>query len=300
MQPPLILGIGEILWDLLPAGRQLGGAPANFAWHATQLGAQALVVSGVGDDADGRAILAQLQKLRLDTRLINILPSQPTGTVSVQLDAGGQPTYTIHTGVAWDALAASDDALRAAATADGVCFGSLAQRTPHGRTHVQRLVAASRPDALRIFDINLRQHFWNREVIDSSLQLANVLKLNDDELVVLAKLLDLPGDTSAQLERLASRYHLDVIALTRGSQGSAIWRQGRLHTAAGQPVAVADTIGAGDAYCAALAMGLLAKLETDQILDLAMRTGAYVCTRPGATPILPARLRLSLAAREST
>ena len=293
MQTPLILGIGEILWDLLPAGRQLGGAPANFAWHATQLGGQALVISGIGSDADGRAILEQLQQLHLDGRLIASHPTLPTGTVTVQLDAG-QPSYTIHTHVAWDAITATEEALRAAAATDCVCFGSLAQRTASGRAQIQRLVAATRPEALRIFDINLRQNFWSREVIDSSLQLANVLKLNDDELTVLAGLFGLSGDTAAQLATLASRYQLQVVALTRGSQGSAIWRQGRLHTAAGQPVAVADTIGAGDAYCAALAMGLLTKLDTEQILDLAMRTGAYVCTRSGATPNLPERLRLFL------
>jgi fructokinase len=153
----LILGIGEILWDLLPAGRQLGGAPANFAWHAAQLGADARVVSAVGDDADGREILARLAAMRLDTRLVAVRPGAPTGTVSVALDESGRPTYTIRERVAWDAPECGAEALAAAGRADALCFGTLAQRTPAGREAVQRLAAAARPDALRLFDINLRQ-----------------------------------------------------------------------------------------------------------------------------------------------
>ena len=295
MTPPLILGIGEILWDLLPAGRQLGGAPANFAWHAAQLGADARVVSAVGDDANGREVLARLSAMRLDASLIAVCPGRPTGTVTVALDASGQPAYTIHENVAWDALTAGEAALAAAARADAVCFGTLAQRTPAGRGAVQCLVAATRPDALRLLDINLRQHYWNLATIESSLRLANALKLNDEELSVLARLLDLAGDEEMQLAALAQRFDLRVVALTRGSRGSTLWHEGRCLTAPGHAVAVVDAVGAGDAYSAALALGLLAGLDTARILDLAQRAGAFVCTRPGATPPLSARLRLAFA-----
>lgn len=299
MPAPLILGLGEILWDELPAGRQLGGAPANFAWHAAQLGADARIVSAVGDDANGAAILELVAGKGLDTRLIAVRPGVPTGTVAVQLDGRGKPTYTIREGVAWDGFAVTDAALDAARQAAAVCFGSLAQRTPAGRGALQTLVRAAPPFALRLFDINLRQHYWERETLEQSLALATVLKLNDEELPVLAREFGLRGSAGDQLAELARRFELQTVALTRGAAGSAIWREGALHEAPGTPVAVVDTVGAGDAYGAALVMGLLANLPTDRLIDLCQRVGAYVCTRPGAMPPLPLRLRLALT-REAT
>jgi fructokinase len=191
---PVVIGLGEVLWDLLPAGKQLGGAPANFAYHAHALGAEALVISRVGTDALGREILDRLSSLGLRTDGITMDSSMPTGTVSVALDAEGQPTFTIHENVAWDFIKADEGILREVKRADAICFGTLAQRHPVARASIRTVLDAAPATALRIFDINLRQHFWSRELIVESLQLADVLKLNDDELPTLARLLGLAGE----------------------------------------------------------------------------------------------------------
>ena len=163
---PLVIGLGEVLWDLLPAGKQLGGAPANFAYHAHALGAEALVVSRVGNDAPGREILDRLSRLGLRTDGITTDSTAPTGTVTVALDAAGQPTFTIHENVAWDLIEAGGGVLREAARADAICFGTLAQRHPVAHAAIRAVLDAAPPTALRIFDINLRQHFWSRELIE--------------------------------------------------------------------------------------------------------------------------------------
>ncbi len=188
-----MLAIGEVLWDLLPSGRQLGGAPANFAYHAHALGADARLVTRVGDDALGREVLERFRLLGLPTDTIAVDAAAPTGTVSVELGPGGQPQFTIHENVAWDRITADEIALAAAAEADAVCFGSLAQRSEPARRAVRLLVAATRPGAFRIFDVNLRPPFVDRDVIEGSLVLANVLKLNDLELSVLAEMFGLPA-----------------------------------------------------------------------------------------------------------
>jgi len=185
------LGIGEVLWDMLPAGRQLGGAPANFAYHAHAFGADALVVSRVGNDALGREILDRLRGLGLPKDGVSVDPTAATGTVSVTLSAGGQPDFTIHEDVAWDRLSVEPHALAMARTADVVCFGSLAQRSMASRQSIRELVAATPAGALRVFDINLRQQFYSLEVVEASLRLANVLKINDAELPVVAGMLNL-------------------------------------------------------------------------------------------------------------
>ncbi len=285
------IGVGEILWDLLPAGKQLGGATTNFAYHAHALGAEALVVSRVGDDALGREILDRLRSLGLSTAGITPDPRAPTGTVSVALDARGTPTFTIHENVAWDFIEAGDHVLREAAQADAVCFGSLAQRSPASRGAIRAVLQATPETALRIFDINLRQHFWSREIIEESLKLADVLKLNDDELPVVAKLCDLAGDEAAQLRQLAARFDLKAVALTKGAKGSSLLVGDEFQSHPGAKLTIADTVGAGDAYTAALTMGLLAGRTSKAILDYAHRVADYVCTQPGATPPLPPELR---------
>ncbi len=283
------IGLGEVLWDLLPGGRQLGGAPANFAYHAHALGAESLVVSRVGRDDLGRDILERLNALGLATSGISVDPAAPTGTVSVALDPTGKPTYTIHLDVAWDFLEAGLEVLRVAAAADAVCFGTLAQRHPVARESIRRVLQATRPEALRIFDINLRQRFWSREVIVESLALANVLKLNDEELPILADLLGWPAeDDDRLLARLAQRFDLRAVALTRGARGSLLWTAGRSWDWPGSDLKVADTVGAGDSYTAALALGLLSGKAPEDILRIAHRVADFVCTQPGATPPMPA------------
>jgi len=283
------IGLGEVLWDLLPGGRQLGGAPANFAYHAHALGAESLVVSRVGRDDLGRDLVEHLNALGLVTSGISVDPAAPTGTVSVTLDPTGQPTYTIHTDVAWDFLEAGPEVLRAAAGADAVCFGTLAQRHPVARDSIRRLLQATRPEALRIFDINLRQRFWSREVIVESLALANVLKLNDEELPILMDLLGWPcEDDQGLMARLAQRFDLRAVALTRGARGSLLWTADRSWNWPGSDLKVADTVGAGDSYTTALALGLLSGKSPEDILRIAHRVADFVCTQPGATPPMPA------------
>lgn len=294
MQPPKfhVLGIGEVLWDLLPTGAQLGGAPANFVLHAHALGAAAQLVSRVGEDERGREILRRFAERGVSTALIVRDHARPTGTVTVALTADGQPHYAIHAGTAWDVIEAGDDALRAAGAADAVCFGSLAQRTPGSRAAVRQLVAATPRDALRVFDVNLRQAFFSREVIEASLALANVLKLNDAELPVLAEMFALAGDARAQLAALAARFGLRVVALTHGAHGSLVLREGAWSEHPGVTVEVRDTIGAGDAFTAALVLGLLADWPTEAVQQRANEVAAFVCAQTGPTPALPGRFRI--------
>jgi fructokinase len=291
-----VVGIGEVLWDLLPAGRQLGGAPANFAYHARALGADARLVTRIGEDALGREVLERFRALGLPTDTVAVDAGAPTGTVSVELGPGGQPRFTIHENVAWDRITADGAALAAAGAADAVCFGSLAQRAAPARHAIRTLVAATRPGALRIFDINLRPPFIDREVIEGSLALANVLKLNDQELPVLAEMFGLPGGVREQMAELARRYELSPVALTRGPSGSLLLADGRWSDHPGQPVEVlCDTVGAGDAFTAALAVGLLAGRTLDEINGHANDVAAFVCSRPGGTPPLPDALKVLAA-----
>lgn len=281
---PLVIGIGELLWDLLPAGKELGGAPANFAYHAQALGAQALIVSRVGNDPLGREILESLARFGFRSDGIAVHPSAGTGTVSVSLDAQGKPTFAIHENVAWDFIEAGEHVLEQASRAEAICFGSLAQRSPQSRTAIRAVLAAAPRKALRFFDINLRQRFWSREIIAESLEQATVLKLNDEELAVVAGLFDLTGNESAQLRRLAERFHLQAVGLTKGSRGSLLLVGGELVSRSGSKLRVVDTVGAGDSYSAALVMGLLAGSEPGAIIEAAHQLADYVCTQPGAMP----------------
>jgi fructokinase len=294
--PFRVIAIGEILWDLLPTGRQLGGAPANFIQHAHELGADASMVSRVGDDELGREAVARLRARGLATDLIQFDPQASTGTVGVEIGPDHQPRFTIHEDVAWDRLAVEEAALAAVQTADAVYFGSLAQRTATGANAVRRLVGASRSDALRIFDVNLRAPFVQPEVVRASLELTTVLKLNDQELPVLVVMLGLDGTEERQFDGLLQGYGLRLIALTRGGQGSLlVGAEGRSERPA-LAVEVADTVGAGDAFTAALVLGLLNGWPLEEINRLAAEVAAFVCTQPGGAPELPAALRYRYSA----
>ncbi|MDB6150405.1 MAG: sugar kinase, ribokinase [Chthoniobacter sp.] len=286
------VGIGEVLWDVFPSGKKMGGAPANFAYHAYALGATASVVSRVGDDALGREILARLQTLGLPTDCVGIDSDYPTGTVTVEVAADGQPQYTIHEGVAWDHLAADAAALAAVKSADVVCFGSLGQRCEPSRTAIRTMIASSPRTALRIFDINLRQTFFSRELIQGSLEIANILKLNDTELPVLVRLLNLSGaDEQQQLAELAERYGLRLVAYTCGARGSMLYDGARWSEHSGIAIEVKDTVGAGDSFTAAVAIGMLAGWDLQTMGDRANEIAAYVCSCDGATPPMPEHLR---------
>jgi fructokinase len=274
-----VLAVGEILWDLLPSGKQLGGAVTNFAYHAHALGADALIISRVGNDPLGCEIIDRLRSLGLSTDGISIDPVAPTGTVSVELQPDGQPRFTIHENVAWDRLEPV-----ANVEADAICFGTLGQRCPAARAAICRNISGTSASTLRVFDINLRQHFYSREIIEASLTLADALKLNDAELPVLAAIFGLAGDARSQLATLAQRFDLRAVALTRGAKGSLLLADGAWSEHPGIKVKVVDAVGAGDAFTAAWTLGLLAGEPLDKINEHANKLAAFVCTQPGATP----------------
>ncbi len=292
-----IIGIGEVLWDLLPSGPQLGGAPGNFAYHAHALGATASVVSRVGNDNFGREILRRFEDLGIADGTIQVDDTAPTGAVSVSLSEKGNPNYVIHENVAWDRLAVTTSALRAVREADGICFGSLAQRGEISRAAIQRLVAAAPAETLRVFDINLRQKYFSPEVVEQSLRLANVLKLNEGELPVLAEYFRLKGSTRHQIEMLAKKFSLRLVALTRGPAGSLLFQGGNWSDCPSVPIQIVDTVGAGDAFTAALVMGLLQKMGLDEVNSFADEVARHVCSSTGATPPLPERFSLRFSAR---
>lgn len=282
--PYTVVGIGEILWDMFPEGKQLGGAPTNFAYHTYLHGAQAYVVSSVGNDSNGREILLKLKQLGLSYEYLQTDPSHPTGTVSVTLGENRQPHYIIHEDVAWDHIAADDKLLDLAKKADAVCFGSLSQRWETSRNAIRAFLKATRPDCLRVFDINLRQHYYNEEIVNTSLKYACVLKLNIDELPEVGRLLSIKGTENDILEELIKRYLLRSIVLTYGDKGSLIYTSGYSSRHPGYKVKVADTVGAGDSFTATFVMGLLQDYDYDIINEAANRIGSYVCSTQGGTP----------------
>ncbi|HEY3377300.1 MAG TPA: carbohydrate kinase [Armatimonadota bacterium] len=290
---PHVFGVGEILWDLLPHGKQLGGAPTNFAYYARALGAQATVVSGIGHDANGDEILQRLHELGISRTGIFRHPSLPTGTVSVTLNPAGHPSYHIQTEVAWDAFPYMDAIRAAIQRAHAVCFGTLAQRCPASRQTIQALLCAAPAHALRVFDINLRQDYFNRAVIEASLKLANVLKLNEHELPIVRDLLGLVGNEMELLRQLRDRFGLRMLALTKGEAGSVLLQGDELSVHPGIATTVVDTVGAGDAFTAALTMGLLYGYPLAALHAHASRVAAFVCSCSGATTPLPDELLLA-------
>lgn len=283
----VLVGLGEILWDMLPEGKQLGGAPANFAYHAQALGGQGVVVSCVGNDELGREIFSCLDELELDRQYISVDSSHPTGTVTVELDEDGKPDYIIHENVAWDYIPSNPALLSLAAKTNAVCFGSLCQRSPVSQKTIGSFLATTSTDCIRVFDINLRQSYFNREIINTMLELSNVLKLNDEELAVVANLLGITGSEIDILSQLTERYGLHLIALTRGASGSRLYAQGEDSNHQGFPAQIADTVGAGDSFTAAMTLGLLNSKNLDTINEYANRVASFVCSQSGATPKLP-------------
>jgi fructokinase len=282
-----VVGLGEILWDMLPDRKKLGGAPANFAYHAQALGTRGIVVSCIGDDELGKEIIGQLAELGLDCTYVEVDKGHHTGTVTVELDADGKPDYTIHENVAWDFIESDSTLLELAGETDAVCYGSLCQRSEVSRKTVRDFLGATRDDCLRVFDINLRQAYFSKEVIHRMLEMSNVLKLNDEELFVVADLLGLGGSESNRLSQLADEYELRMIALTRGSEGSHLYAQGEDSNHRGFAATVADTVGAGDSFTAAMTLGLLYGKSLDWINEFSNRVASFVCSQSGATPRLP-------------
>lgn len=277
----VIVGIGELLWDMLPSGKAIGGAPANFAYHAGRLGEEGWVVSAVGDDALGHEILDVLDEKRLHSLVA--MSEKPTGTVQVSLDAAGVPTYTIVEDVAWDHIPFTPKMQDLASRADAVCFGSLVQRNG-SRASVLKFLEAVPASALKVFDINLRQHFYTPEILRKSLEIADVLKINDEEIVTLSEMFGLGSDPREACRKLIGQYSLRFVLLTKGARGSEVISPDEVIPQGVGKVDVVDTVGAGDAFTAAFTV---AYLRGDSLADaqkLAGEVTAYVCSHKGAMP----------------
>jgi fructokinase len=302
-EPHLILGLGELLWDVLPEGPRLGGAPANFTVTAGQLGNHAVLLSRIGRDDPGRTAVDRLDPLPVDASLLQVDPAHETGRVTVYFE-GGEPRFTIHQPAAWDFLELSDEWVRLAERADALCFGSLAQRCRESRQTIQTLAAQSSAACIRVFDVNLRPPFYSGEVIQESLELATVVKMSDSEAPLVLGLLGLPvseGTAEEVLrldaERLLVEFpSLEMVAVTRGANGSLLVTREEWHAHAGIQVKVADTIGAGDAFTAALTHYMLRGADLATLNEAGNRWGAWVASQVGAMPALPEEVRDSIAA----
>ncbi len=285
-----ICGIGEVLWDAFPEGEKFGGAPANFTCHSHSLGAQTYVVSCIGQDDRGRGAREFLDNHGVNTSCLIDSETCETGVVIVTLDDEGKPDYEIKEGVAWDNIPLTDEMLALAPQLDAICFGSLSQRNDVSRDTIERFLAATSPDCLRVFDINIRQHFYNDEIIGNSLQAASVLKLNDEELPIVAKLIGAEGTDEEIVMAIISRFELELVALTMGEKGALMATPSESNFAAPEPTNVINTVGAGDAFTGAMIMGFLAGKPLAEINEHANELAAYVCTQHGAVPPLPASL----------
>jgi fructokinase len=279
----LVLGVGELLWDLLPDGPRIGGAPANLAAHARALGADGVIASRVGRDALGVELRARLEEAGFSTTYVGEDPSHPTGTVQVDLD-GGEPRFTIADDVAWDYIAADERLLDLAARADAICFGTLAQRAPVSRETIARCLDVAKPSCLRVFDVNLRTPSLDRARVIASLEKADVVKMNETELRHVAAVLGLPGHDEAAIETLAAAFGLRVVAVTRGAAGSRLFAGGQHRLHPGFAVQVVDTVGAGDAFTAALIVGLLRHDDLEAVNEFANAVASRTCEKSGGWP----------------
>jgi fructokinase len=281
----IIVGLGELLWDLLPSGKQLGGAPANFAYITSLLGDEGIPASRLGQDMLGEEAILRLRELGLPTAFIQEDPDHPTGTVQVEVDASGQPRFEISESVAWDFLEWTPQWQRLAQQADAVCFGSLAQRSEHSRATLRKFVFASQPNAVRVFDVNLRQNFFTAQILAESMTLASVVKVNHEELPKIMHLFEFEHRSEEDsARRLLSLHDLKLLCVTRGDNGSLLVSHDEGNEHPGFKVKVADTVGAGDAFTAALVHGYLRGTPLAQINERANRVGAWVASQSGATP----------------
>jgi fructokinase len=307
--PQVIVGLGELLWDLLPEGKQLGGAPANFTVMAARLGSRAVIASRLGDDALGREARAYLSGMPADIALIQTDPEHETGSVAVTL-SHGQAEYVIHQPVAWDFLALTPEWRALAARADAVCFGSLAQRGAVSRETIHGFLAATRKQCVRVFDVNLRKPHYSSEVLKGSLELATILKLNDLEMPLVLGLLGLPsagtssGTDAATLlagaRKLLEAFPMEMVCITMGEHGSLLVTRRESHRHPGVPTRLADTVGAGDAFTAALTHYYLQGAPLAVLNEAGNRWGAWVASQHGAMPALPeSTLRANEAAIEA-
>ncbi|MCM1004796.1 MAG: carbohydrate kinase [Prevotella sp.] len=287
----IVVGMGEALWDILPEGKKIGGAPANFAYHVSQFGLPSCVVSAIGADALGKEIIENFTSKGLN-QLIAEVP-YPTGTVQVEIDPAGMPQYNIKENVAWDNIPFTDELKELAKKTKAICFGSLAQRNVVSRETINRFLDTmpQTEDSLVVFDVNLRQDFYDKDIICNSMKRCNVLKINDEELVIVSRMFGYPGiDLQDKCRILLEKYNLKILILTCGINGSYVFTSGKVSFQPTPKVEVADTVGAGDSFTAAFISSILKGKSVAKAHSTAVQTSAYVCTRKGAMPLLPADL----------
>lgn len=288
---PTIVGLGELIWDLLPDGKQLGGAPTNFAYVSRLLGNQSIVASRVGSDELGREAVERLERLGISTEYLQRDATHPTGTVGVVVDAAGEPHFSMNEDSAWDYLQWTAGWEALAPRTDAVCFGTLGQRYRAARETIIRFLKQTRPAALRLFDVNLRHSFFTADMLRESLKLATVVKLNGEELTTAARMLRFEEDEEEALgQRLLDEFHIELVAVTRGALGSLLVSAGETVNHPGFQIQVRDTIGAGDAFTATLAHCCLRRVPLKLASEAANRMGAWVATQAGATPAANAQL----------
>lgn len=290
MDKQLIIGMGEVLWDVLPEGKKLGGAPCNFAYHVSQFGLDSCAVSAIGDDALGKEILKNLDEKNVNYNIETV--PYPTGTVQVELDANGVPQYEIKENVAWDNIPYTARLESLAENTKALCFGSLAQRNVVSRNTINHFLDAIPPenDPLIVFDINLRQSFYTKEILCNSMKRCNILKINDEELVIVSRLFGYPGiDLQDKCWILLGKYNLKMLILTCGINGSYVFTPGNVSFQPTPTVEVADTVGAGDSFTAAFIASILKGESVADAHRKAVDVSAYVCTKNGAMPKLPER-----------
>lgn len=284
----IVVGMGEALWDVLPEGKKIGGAPANFAYHVSQFGLPSCMVSAIGDDALGKEIIENFTSKGLD-QLIAEVP-YPTGTVQVEIDQTGIPLYDIKENVAWDNIPYTKHLDALAKRTKAVCFGSLAQRNVVSRNTINHFLDTmpKDDDSLIVFDVNLRQGFYNKEILCKSMQNCNILKINDEELITVSRMFGYPGiDLQDKCWILLGKYNLKMLILTCGINGSYVFTPGNVSFQPTPKVEVADTVGAGDSFTAAFIASILKGKSVTEAHTIAVKTSAYVCTQKGAMPILP-------------
>lgn len=280
----IVVGLGEILWDVFPERKILGGAPANFAYHVSQFGFNGYAVSAIGEDLLGKEILSSLEDKKLNYLIETT--DFPTGTVQVTLDKSGVPQYEICENVAWDNIPFTPRTENLAKNTQTVCFGSLAQRSSVSRETIRKFIAAMPEDSLKIFDINLRLEYYTKEIIEESLQMANMMKINDEEVLKVATLFGWDGEEQDICKRLLSEYNLDILILTKGTEGSFVFTPRQTSYQPTPKVHVADTVGAGDSFTAAFVAAYLHGERIEDAHQLAVEVSAYVCVQHGAMPKL--------------
>jgi fructokinase len=289
----LIIGLGEVLWDCLPEGKKLGGAPANFAYHIGQFGFNALAVSAIGKDKLGDETLVSFNEKELKYIMPRI--DFPTGTVIVNLDAQGVPSYEIKQNVAWDNIPLTDELRNMALECRAVCWGSLAQRNKISRNTIKTLIGSLPTDCLKIFDINLRQNFYAKDILHDSITCCDILKINDDELEIVKQMFGLDKLSMQDTCRtLLDEFNIKILVLTCGVDGSYVFTQENMSFKETPKIKVADTVGAGDSFTAAFAAAILSGKSIAEAHQLAVDVSAFVCTKNGAMPKLPQELRVRI------